>query len=335
VGPPLRGAGGDRVLNRDRLDPLGVAFVITAAAGFGTLGPLARFAADLGFTPVALALWRALVAVIVLVGVLAVGVRLGRVPSTRVSTIPRSEWVQLMAMGVFVAGTTLSLFFAFERTTIATVLIVFYTFPVWVAIAAVPVFGEHLSGRKLAAIATSGAGLVLLLAGHADGGPGGVDLMGIGLALVASLCQTGFALVGAGGFSSVPALQSAALLRLFSVAIYGFLLLPLLVALGQGATVVDPIGSAEAWLIILAVGITGAAIPAVLIIAGYRRVGPTRGAVLMLVEPVVGALLAMLLLSEQPTAVQVAGGVLVLVGAASVQLVPVARPSAETRPAAE
>jgi drug/metabolite transporter (DMT)-like permease len=152
---------------------------------------------------------------------------------------------------------------------------------------------------------------------------------------VASLCQTGFALVGAGGFRSVPPLQSAALLRLFSLGIYLVLLVPVLVIAGQGGTLVAPLESLDAWLLILAAGIVGAAIPAVLIIAGYRRLGPTRGAVLMLVEPVTGALLAMVLLSEQPTPVQLMGGSLVLMGAALVQLAPVSRRSPERQPAAE
>jgi drug/metabolite transporter (DMT)-like permease len=332
VGATSRGPGSDRILSRDRLDPVGVAFIVVAAIGFGTLGPLARFASDVGFTAVSFAFWRAISSVIALLAVLAVGVALRQVPYTRLSAISRTEWIQLMVMGGFVAGTTISLFFAFERTTIATALIVFYTFPAWVAIAAVPLFGEHLGRRKIAAIGLSGLGLVMLLAAPADG-EGTIDLIGVGLALAASLCQTGFALVGAGGFRSVPPLESAALLRTFSAAIYGFLLVPLLVLLGQGSTITDPLGTADAWILILAAGTVGAAIPAVLIIAGYRRVGPTRGAVLMLVEPVTGAFLASLLLAEQPTLVQLVGGVLVLVGAGLVQLVPVSGPRAPTQPA--
>ena len=260
MGTSLRGTGSEPLLKRGRVDPLGVVFVVVAAIGFGTLGPLARFASDVGFTAVAFALWRATSSVVALVVFLALGVMLGRVPTTRLRSISRVEWLQLAAMGGFVAGTTISLFFAFERTTIATALIVFYTFPVWVAIAAVPFFGEHLGRRKSAAIALSGVGLVLLLT--SPGASDGIDPIGVGLALLASLCQTGFALVGAGGFRSVPPLHSAALLRLFSLSIYGVLLVPLLVLLGQGHTVLEPIDSAEAWVLILTAGIVGAAIPA-------------------------------------------------------------------------
>jgi drug/metabolite transporter, DME family len=300
-----------------------VAYIVIAAAGFGTLGPLARFAGEAGFTAVSFALWRAASAVATLALLLAVGVALGRVPTARLRSIPRLEYLQLAAMGAFVAGTTVSIFFAFERTTVATALIVFYTFPVWVAIAAVPAFGEQLGPRKLLAMTLAAVGLVLLLA--SPGAGDGIDLLGVGMAMVASLCQTGFALVGTVGFRSVPPLQSATLLRLVSLAIYLLVLVPLLVAGGEGDTITDPLAGADAWALILVAGVLGAAIPAVLIIAGYRRLGATRGAVLMLVEPVTGSLLAALLLAEQPTWLQLVGGVLVLVGAALVQLAPVSR----------
>jgi len=117
VGPPHRGPGSHRVLNRDRLDPVGVVFIVFAALGFGTLGPLTRFASDVGFTAVSFAFWRATSSVIALLLLLAVGVALRRVPVTKLRAIPRSEWIQLAVMGGFVAGTTVSLFFAFERTT--------------------------------------------------------------------------------------------------------------------------------------------------------------------------------------------------------------------------
>jgi drug/metabolite transporter (DMT)-like permease len=309
--------------------------VVVAAIGFGTLGPLARFASDAGFSAVSFALWRAGSAVAALVAVLVIGAAIGRVPTTSLSSIRRVEWIQLAAMGAFVAGTTVSLFFAFERTTIATALIVFYTFPVLVALTAVPIYGEHLGGRKAAAIALAGVGLVMLLLSPGQSGSGSIDVLGVGLALVASVCQTGFALVGSSGFRSVPPLQSAALLRLFTFAIYVVILVPLVVLLGQGPTITDPLDAPWAWGLILTAGIVGAAVPAVLTIAGYRRVGPTRGAVLMLMEPVTGVLLASILLAERPSPLQLAGGALVLVGAGLVQLAPVSRPAPQTQPAVE
>jgi DME family drug/metabolite transporter len=304
--------------------------------GFGMLGPLARFAAESGFTPVSFAVWRSISSVVALIVLMAVGIAVGRLPTTRLSAISRMEWLQLAAMGLFVAGTTLAMFFAFERITIALALIVFYTFPVIVALAAVPLFGENLGFPKLAALGLSTGGLILLLLNPGtDQGNGGLDVAGVLFAFGASLCQVGFALVAARGFASVPALQSATMFRSFSLAFYALVLIPLVVLLGEGASLVEPFDSTADLALILVAGIFGAALPAVLLIAGYRRVGPTRGAVLMLVEPVTGVLLATLLLAEQPTATQLVGGLLVLTGAVLVQLAPVSRPQAESQPAAE
>ena len=83
--------------------------MVLAAIGFGILGPLARFASDVGFTAVSFAFWRATSSVTALMVFLAIGVVLRRVPSTPLRSISRLEWLQLAAMGGFVAGTTVSL----------------------------------------------------------------------------------------------------------------------------------------------------------------------------------------------------------------------------------
>jgi drug/metabolite transporter (DMT)-like permease len=73
------------------------------------------------------------------------------------------------------------------------------------------------------------------------------------------------------------------------------------------------------WPWLLFAGTVGAAVPTVLFTAAVRRIGGVRTSILMLLEPVVGALLAALLLSESLVAVQVVGGALVLAGAVLVQ----------------
>jgi drug/metabolite transporter (DMT)-like permease len=232
-------------------------------------------------------------------------------------------------MGVFVAGTTLSMFAAFERTSISLALVVFYTFPILVALAAVPVYGEGLGARRVAAIGLASLGLLMLLTPSGTAPESlsnglGHDALGVAFALVAAGCQVGYALVGSRGFASVPAFQSATLIRAFSLLCYACLVVPVLLLLGGGEGLVTTIGAVDGWAIVLVAGVIAAALPTALGVAGYRRVGPTRGAVLMLVEPLTGVLLAMLLLSERPTALQLTGAVLVLSGAALAQATPAA-----------
>ena len=319
-----------------RAGSTGVALVVLAAIGFGLNGPMARVAEDLGFNAVTFATWRAIASVVALASLLAVGVALHRAQTTPLRSISRLEWFQLVAMGIFVAGTTLGLFLGFERTTIALTLILFYTYPVIVAVAAVRLYGEPLGLRRLFAILLASAGMVLLvLAPGADGDELGVDLVGVLFALFAAVCQTGYALVASRGFASVPAFQASTILRGFSMLVYLLFLVPLVLLIGESEQLLGPLDGIEAWVIILIVGLFGAALPTAGLVEGYRRVGPTRGAVLMLFEPLTAVLLAALWFAERPAPIQLVGGLLVLAGAALVQLSPSTRTHAEQEPSGE
>lgn len=316
-------------------DPVGIAFVALAAVGFGILAPLARVAGDLGFTAVTLSLWRSIVSVAALAIILGIGIAMRRAETTPWSAITRVERLQLMAMGVFVAGTTLGLFSAYERITIALTLIVFYTYPMMVALAASRMLGEPLGPRRIFAIVLASAGMVLVVVAPGEGETVGIEVFGVLFAFVAALCQTGYALVAARGFASVPAFQASTILRGFSLSIYLVALVPFLIVVGEFERFLSPLASPEAWVVVFVVGVFGAALPTVALLAGYRRVGPTRGAVLMLLEPVVGVAIAAVWLAERPAPLQLAGGLMVLAGAALVQLAPVRRVEVSAAPLGE
>lgn len=318
----------------ERVDATGAGLVVLAAVGYGLSGPLARAAADAGFNGTTFAFWRATSSVVALSALLGIGVVIGRLRQVPLGSIRRLEWLQLLAMGLFVAGTTLGLFLGFERTTIALTLIVFYTYPLFVAVAAVRLYGERLGLRRAAAILLASFGMVLVVLGPGAVDGDGVDLLGFLFALGAAGCQTGYALVASRGFASVPTFQAAMLLRGFSVLAYLVLLVPLVLLMGDADRLVGPLDGLDAWTLILIAGLFSAALPTAGLLAGYRRIGPTRGAVLMLFEPVTGALLAALLLAEQPAPIQVAGGLAVLAGAVLVQLTPSRAPQDETEPQA-
>ena len=103
----------------------------------------------------------------------------------------------------------------------------------------------------------------------------------------------------------------------------GMLLWGLLVV-GTLGSLAQPLASPDAFWPVVAAGIVGAGVPTVCYIAGIRRLGPPRAAILATFEPVVGVALAAWLLGEQPAAVQLLGGALILVAAVLLQL----RPSA-------
>jgi drug/metabolite transporter (DMT)-like permease len=96
------------------------------------------------------------------------------------------------------------------------------------------------------------------------------------------------------------------------------------VLLGSGAALAQPFVLEDAWTWLVLAATLGLAIPTAAVLAGYRRLGPTRASILMLVEPLVGILLAAMLVAERPAPLQLLGGLLVLAGSLLAQ---VQRPS--------
>jgi len=141
-------------------------------------------------------------------------------------------------------------------------------------------------------------------------------VLGIVLALAAAASQVVFVTVSRSGYSSVPA--DAATLVAMSASIVGATVIALLV--GQGAQLVAPLRSPDPWPYLLLAGVAAAGISSMLFLTAVRTIGGTRTGILMLFEPVVGVVLAALLLGEPLGAVQLLGGLLVLAGALVLQL---------------
>ena len=86
------------------------------------------------------------------------------------------------------------LFLALDMTTVTRVSVLFYTMPVWLALAAhlwLP--GERLTGARAVGLALAVAGVALAFADRA-GGAAQASLVGDVLALIAALCWAGIAL---------------------------------------------------------------------------------------------------------------------------------------------
>jgi drug/metabolite transporter (DMT)-like permease len=290
--------------------------VALAAACFGTLGPLSRFAGDAGVDSLALVTWRAGLGALVVGLFIALRFGLAGVRPRSIGSLPvRDRWFMLAAA---VANTILNLaaFIAFERITIALTLLVFYLYPAGVALASTLWFGERLDRARWIALAVSLGGMVLVVAGAEALGE--VDPVGIGLALVAGVAQVFYVLAARHGFAHVPGPQAAAMTMAGAATLY------LLIALGIGTLgrLGSPLASGAAILPVVLAGVVGAGVPTLAFITGIRRLGPSRAAILATLEPVVGVGLAAWLLAEQPAPIQLLGGGLILGAAALLQLRP-------------
>jgi drug/metabolite transporter (DMT)-like permease len=187
-----------------------------------------------------------------------------------------------------------------------------YTFPVIVAVTAI-VLGRDRASRRTAAVLTlATAGLALVLSTAATGTP---DLVGTALGLGAALVYSAYVLAGEGVASRVRPQMLAALVCSGAAA-----------SLTTGAALLGELHPAAVtpagwgWLACLAGISTVASIG--LFFAGLWRVGPTRASILSTLEPVVAALLAVLVFGEVLRPPQILGIGLVLGAVLALQMRP-------------
>jgi len=303
-------------MRRDRDFVIGTAAAVAGATMFGTLGPLSRFATEAGVDGVAFTAWRAALGIVTLAVLIVIR---GRVRTSAAALRGLSVHGRITLGIAALMGLTLNvaMFTAFGRIPIALALMMFYTYPAGVAVVDVVLGREPVTPSRIGALTLSSVGVVLVLAGGMDTSAGiTVDLLGILLGLSAAASQVVFVTISRHGYRSVPA-DAATLLILVTSAVGGTLLA---VVVGQADGLVAPLRSADPWPVLLLAGIVAAGISSLLFLTAVRSIGGTRTGILMLWEPVVGVLLAGLLLGEALTPTQAAGGALVLAGALVLQL---------------
>jgi drug/metabolite transporter (DMT)-like permease len=288
----------------------GAGLIVLAAACFGTLGPLSRFAGDAGVEALSLVAWRDAIGALCVVAFLAV---LGR-PILSLRGVPSGERWMLGAGALANALLNLAIFVAFGRITIALALLIFYLYPAFVAVASMIWFDDRPDALRWTALATSFAGVVLVVAGGAALGQ--LDALGMGLAFVSALIQAFYVIAARHWFGSVSGPQAGAL----SMAGATLVVVVLGLIFGQGSALLQPLASLEAFLPVFVAGTIGAGLPTVAFIVGIRLTGAPRGAILATLEPVVGVALAALLLAERPGPLQLLGGALIIAAAVLLQL---------------
>lgn len=310
---PTRGAGAPGGLRASLLS--GSLAAVVAASLFGMLGPLTRFAGDEGLPGIGVTAWRAVLGLSFLAVLIAA--RGGARDSVGALRALDAHGRRSLAVAA-VAGLVLnaSIFTAFGLVPVALALMLFYTYPAGVAVVDVLSGHERLTPSRAAALALSMGGVVLVLAGGSGGsGPTGIQPVGILLGLLASAAQVVFVTVSRHGYRSLPA--DAATMVIMVVAVLGASVLA--VVSGQAAGLLVPFTTPAVWPIILLAGVAAAGVSSLLFLLAIRQIGGTRTGILMLFEPVVGVVLAAVVLGESMTAAQAVGVALVLLGALVLQ----------------
>jgi drug/metabolite transporter, DME family len=290
---------------RSRGATLGIAAVLAAAVLWGTIGVLSVGLFGYGVSPWEVAFWRAALSVLIL----GVGLLVFRPAAFRLRR--GSDALLLAGFGTVGVG----LFYiayqlAIALTSVAVAVVLLYTAPVWVLLGAALFLGEALGPRKLlmAAIVVSGVWATAL---GAAGAEVRLAAAGLGWGLAAALAYATYYLFGK---RYLPRFGVARTL-LFSLLAGTVVLGPAATLAGHPPRLDLPL---RAWLLVLVLAAGPTLLANALYYWGLRRIEAGRAAILASVEPVVAALLALLVFQQRLTPLGWLGVALVVAGVTAV-----------------
>ena len=270
------------------------AMIIVAMAAFGTLGPFVR---NIAVSSGELALYRAIMAALLLSGYLAVTKQ-----PLNLKQISR-ELPLLLLSGMAMGINWILLFEAYKYTTVSVATLSYYFAPVLVTVACPILFREKMGTKQWICFAMSTLGIALIT-GIGDLSGGSSHLTGILFGLGAAVLYATVILLNK-FIKGVAGIQRTFLQFLAAIVI----LVPY-VAFSGGVTLqkLDGLG----WVCLLIVGLFHTGITYCLYFSALKELPGQEAAILSYIDPLVAVLISVFVLGEQMTAVQILGGGLIL-----------------------
>ena len=282
---------------------LGLLAVVGAAACWGVAAAVAKDLFEAGVEPIELAQARSYVAAIgfsLLPGAWSGGVG-----------VDRRSAPALVGLGLSIPAVNAVYYLAIERLAVAVALVLQYSAPVLV-VAWTAVRTRKLPRPLLLATLVAAVVGVVLVSELPAGDIGSLDGIGLVLGLAAAVFFAAYTLLNeATGtrFGPIPAMA-----RAFAVAAASWLVYQ--VPRGFPHDLVAP----DNVLRVLFIGVGGTLVPFLLFIWGVSKVKSEKAAITATVEPPLAGAIAWLWLGETLSAMQVAGGVLILGAVAALQM---------------
>jgi drug/metabolite transporter (DMT)-like permease len=280
----------------------GAALVLASAVAFGVMPVFGKLAFSAGVGVSMLLFVRFALAAPVLWGL-----------AVARSSLPRAGLrvtARALALGAVGYSMQAGLYFlALQRMDASVLSLILYSYPALVTGATILLGREPANRRRLVALVTASAGLVLVVAGT---GAGAFDLVGAALGAGAALTYTTYILVSDGITSELEPLPLAALVSTGAAVTLGA------TALLTGS--LDTGFAADGWLWVGLAALVSTVLAVVCFFSGMSRVGPSTAAILSTLEPPVTVSLAFLTFGEALGAVQLAGALAVLCAAVIVNL---------------
>lgn len=273
----------------------GYLFVIGAAVCFGTLGMFSQFYFDAGGEPFGLMFLRFVATGPILLALALVrGDRFPPLPATAAG----------LSLGALQFGVAYALFEGFDRAPVSLVVLLFFVYPVLVAIGAVFLLREEFGIVRRIVLGVAIVGLALTI-----GIPGSAPLVGVVAGLAAGLCVAGLIL----GARAVMTRWPTSPLMLTALMFIG----PAVVfALLAPATSLEFDVDASGWAAAAGAVFVAAVVPIAFFYTGVKLIGAGSTALLGTLEPLVAVLLAFAVLGESLGAVQLVGGAFIVLAVA-------------------
>lgn len=262
---------------------------------FGTLGVFTR---NIGVTSGELALYRAVLAS-VLIGFYLVFIK--KKGGLNLKNAGR-ELPLLLASGIAMGINWILLFQAYRYTTISAATLSYYFAPVIVTVASPLLFHERLTAKQIICFVMSTLGLVLIIG--TGGGEETAGITGILFGLGAAVFYAAVILLNK-FIKNVAGIQRTILQMLAAVVT----LLPYVaVSSGFNLNLLDGTG----WACLLTVGLFHTGITYCLYFSALKDLTGQEAAILSYIDPLVAVIISVLLLGEPMTLMQLIGGALIL-----------------------
>ena len=260
---------------------------------FGTLAPFVR---SISVSSGELALYRAILAAVMIgLFLLATG---QKIPFGKI----RKEVPLLLLSGMAMGINWILLFEAYKYTTVSVATLSYYFAPVIVTLVCPILFRERLTGKQIICFVMSTLGLVLIT-GIGDAG-GGKDGVGILFGLGAAVFYASVVLLNK-FIRNVDGIHRTFLQFLAAVII----LIPYVMLTG-GVTLGGLSGIG--WVSLLVVGLIHTGVAYCMYFSALKDLPGQKAAILSYVDPLVAVLISVTVLGESMTVWQAVGGVLIL-----------------------
>jgi drug/metabolite transporter (DMT)-like permease len=277
---------------------LGFIYVLLAGVGFGFLGIFGRLAFQNGLSVGELLTFRFFLASLLLgAGLLIFRPQLLKLSLKQIGISA--------ALGVFGYAVFSTLYFkSIEGISVPLAALLLFTFPIFVNLGAHFILKEPMTKRQVVSLAFACVGLGILL-----WGPLVINtLSSVIFAVVAAITYSIYVLVSGRYQKNVSPLSSSLYVITFAgLALFVFHQPDL----GKIATL-----NSQQIYIILGIAIISTIGPLTLFLAGLQRLSSSKASIVVMIEPVIAAIAASLLLQEQLTTLQLCGAGLILVALA-------------------